>query len=82
MPPVPWYRPTGKRRVILAGTVIAEIEGHLDTYTAAGADARLLTSRRGQLLRQSKFRRTTWTEVSRSRHLRPLGHAHPSERRS
>ncbi len=60
----PFFAPpktaAGKRRVILPGTVVAEIKHHLDTHTAPGADALVFTSPRGRLLRHSNFRRTTW----------------------
>jgi len=33
------------RRVILPGSILAEVQGHLDNYTGAAADALLFTSR-------------------------------------
>ena len=60
----PFFAPpktaAGKRRVILPGTVVAEIKHHLDTHSAPGADALVFTSPRGQMLRHSNFRRATW----------------------
>jgi integrase len=49
-----------KRRVILPGSIVAEVQEHLDNHTGAAADALLFTSPRGQLLRHSNFWRTTW----------------------
>jgi hypothetical protein len=47
----------------LPGTVIADVQEHLDNYTAAGGDALVFTSPTGRLLRHSNFRRGTWTEA-------------------
>ena len=50
----------GRRRVILPGSILAEVQEHLDNYTGASADALLFTSPRGELLRHSNFWRVTW----------------------
>src|SRR5215469_5839668 len=61
----PFFAPpktaAGRRRVVLPATVIAEVQDHLDTYTASGYDALLFTSPNGYLLRHSNFRRATWS---------------------
>jgi integrase len=63
----PFFAPpktaAGKRQVILPSTVMAQIQHHLDTHTAASADSLLFTSPRGELLRNSNFRRGTWTQA-------------------
>ena len=63
----PFFAPpkttAGKRQVILPGTVLTEIQQHLDTHAAAGANALLFTSPRGQLPGHSNFRRGTWTRA-------------------
>src|SRR5215469_5406631 len=63
----PFFSPpktaAGKRRVILPARILTEIQRHLDTQTAAAADALLFTSPRGELLRHSNFRRGTWTRA-------------------
>jgi integrase len=60
----PFFAPpktaAGRRRVILPGSIVTEVQKHLDNHTAAAADALLFTSPRGQLLRHSNFRRATW----------------------
>jgi integrase len=49
-----------KRRVILPGSIVAEVQEPLDNHTGSAADAMLFTSPRGQLLRHSNFWRATW----------------------
>jgi integrase len=56
-------RLAGRRRVIVPGSVIAEIQQHLDSYTGPAPDALLFTSPRGHVLRHSNFRRAIWTEA-------------------
>jgi integrase len=69
----PFFAPpkpaAGRRQVIQPATVMAEIQHHLDTHTAADADALLFTSPRGELLRHSNFRHGTCTPGTR--HNRP-----------
>jgi integrase len=50
----------GRRRVILPGSILAEVQEHLDNYTGADPDALLFTSPRGDVLRHSNFWRVTW----------------------
>jgi integrase len=61
---VPFFAPpktaAGRRRVILPGSIMAEVQEHLDNYTGAAPDALLFTSPRGELLRHSNFWRVTW----------------------
>jgi len=63
----PFFAPpktaAGKRRVIVPGSVIAEIQQHLDGYTGPAPDALLFTSPHGQVLRHSNFRRAIWTDA-------------------
>ena len=60
----PFFAPpktaAGRRRVILPGSVLVEVQQHLDNYTGAAPDALLFTSPRGELLRHSNFWRVTW----------------------
>jgi integrase len=60
----PFFAPpksaAGRRRVILPGSILAEVQQHLDNYTGAAPDALLFTSPRGELLRHSNFWRITW----------------------
>jgi integrase len=60
----PFFAPpktaAGKRRVVLPQSIVDEVQQHLDNYTGAAADVLLFTSPRGDLLRHSNFRRTTW----------------------
>jgi integrase len=63
----PFFAPpktaAGRRRVIVPGSIIAEIQEHLDSYAGPAPDALLFTSPRGQVLRHSNFRRAIWTEA-------------------
>jgi integrase len=60
----PFFAPpktaAGRRRVILPGSIVAELQDHLDNYTGLSPDALLFTSPRGELLRHSNFWRVTW----------------------